>query len=147
MLLLLLLDIAAATSSEQRKGTGRPKIGLLTNAYHMPRALAAFSVLEDDGQCCVVPILAEDYAATLPADRCRDNLDWITEITSYYRRRSSSSSSSSAAPLLDQLHDVLQARRDGVLTRSVAELWCASIFVGPPPPPPPAGGGGGGGGS
>jgi hypothetical protein len=105
----------------------------------MPRALAAFSVLEDDSQCCVVPIFAEDYAATLPADRCRDNRDWITEITSYYRRRFSSS------PLLDQLHDVLQARRDGVLTRSVAELLCAPIMVGPPPAAAGGGGGGGGG--
>jgi uncharacterized SAM-binding protein YcdF (DUF218 family) len=32
------------------------KIGLLTNAYHMPRALAAFSVLEDDDRCRVLPI-------------------------------------------------------------------------------------------
>jgi hypothetical protein len=50
----------------------------------MSRALAAFSVLEDD-RCRVLPISAEGYAASLPAGRSGDNRDWIADIMSYYR--------------------------------------------------------------
>ena len=100
-----------------------PEVGLVTNLYHMPRALAAFSALELQGLCRVTPVFAEDFAILLP-----DNLapgggaGWVEDILGFYSDREPRLSP-------EQLRAILEARRSGALPLSacsVGELLSAS---------------------
>jgi hypothetical protein len=64
-----------------------PRVGLLTKLYHMPRALKAFSTLEEGGLCRIVPVFAQDHAVRLCSGVPGGSRDWVNENVSFYRLR------------------------------------------------------------
>jgi hypothetical protein len=89
------------------------RVGVVTNLYHMARALKNFKEYASDFP--TTPVFAEDWVPLVPTTRGGE--DWIESVVAYYENPVGG-----VQYPVETMREIMTERRAGNFTRSVGEL-------------------------